>query len=53
MRNFVQVSSEFYPQLAAYYDQRIAAWFAENVPAADDGDEESNRTSSASGDDHE
>jgi hypothetical protein len=39
LRNFVQASSEFYPQLASYYDQRIAAWFAENVPADDDGDE--------------
>lgn len=52
LRHFVQVSSEFYPQLASHYDQRIAAWFAENVPPAhDDGDEESNRRSR--GDDHE
>jgi hypothetical protein len=36
--------------LGAYYDARIAAWFADNVPT-DNGDEETNRTSS--GDDHE
>jgi hypothetical protein len=28
LRNFVCVSSEFYPQLGAYYDARIARWFA-------------------------
>jgi hypothetical protein len=28
LRNFVRVSSEFYPQLGTYYDARIAAWFA-------------------------
>ena len=28
LRSFVSVSSEFYPQLGAYYDGRIAAWFA-------------------------
>jgi len=39
LRNFVRVSSEFYPQLAGYYDRRIEAWFAENV-SADDCDEE-------------
>jgi len=41
LRNFVQVSSEFYPQLASYYDQRIAAWFAERFLSDDDeGDEQ-------------
>lgn len=35
----MRVGSEFYPQLATYYDERIAAWFAENVPADDAGDE--------------
>jgi hypothetical protein len=28
LRSFVRVSSEFYPQLAPYYDARIAGWFA-------------------------
>jgi hypothetical protein len=28
LRNLVSVSSEFYPQLGAYYHARIAAWFA-------------------------
>ena len=31
LRNFVRVSSEFYPQLATYYDQRIEAWFDETI----------------------
>lgn len=53
LRDFVSVSSEYYPQLASHYDLRIAAWFAENVPAADDGDEEPERASNASGDGHE
>jgi hypothetical protein len=38
LRNFVRVSSEFYPELASYYDRRIEAWFADNVPT-DDGDD--------------
>jgi hypothetical protein len=36
LRNFVSVSSEFYAQLASYYEQRIAAWFDENCPVIDD-----------------
>jgi len=32
LRNFVRVSSEFYPEIGAYYDRRVAAWFAENHP---------------------
>jgi hypothetical protein len=39
LRNFVSVSSEYYPQLGAYYDARIAAWFDENVPADDEVDD--------------
>jgi hypothetical protein len=35
LRNFVRVHSEFYPQLEAYYDHRIGAWFAENHPEID------------------
>jgi hypothetical protein len=40
LRNFVSVSSEFYAELASYYDQRIAAWFEENYPVIDDDREE-------------
>jgi hypothetical protein len=36
LRTFVRVSSEFYGQLASYYDQRIAAWFDANCPVIDD-----------------
>jgi len=32
LRGFVTVSSEFYPQLGAYYAARIATWFEENLP---------------------
>ena len=32
LRNFVRVSSEFYPEIGACYDRRVAAWFAENHP---------------------
>jgi len=54
LRNFVRVSSEYYPQLASYYDHRVAAWFAHNVPTADgDDDEEPTRASDASDDEHE
>lgn len=37
LRDFVRVSSEFYPQLEAYYDARIDAWLAER--AAEDAEE--------------
>jgi hypothetical protein len=40
LRNFVRVSSEFYPKLATYYDQRVAAWFAENLPPVNEDDDE-------------
>ena len=40
LRNFVSVGSEFYQQLGAYYDARIASWFAHNVRRADDEVEE-------------
>jgi hypothetical protein len=32
LRDFVRVTWEFYPQLEAYYNHRIAAWFAQNTP---------------------
>ena len=32
LRGFVTVSSEFYPQLGAYYAARIEAWFEAKVP---------------------
>ena len=35
VRDFVRVTSEFYPQLEAYYNHRIAAWFAQNTPFID------------------
>ena len=38
-RDFVRVSSEFYPQLGAYYTARIEAWFDVNYPAAVQEDE--------------
>ena len=31
-RIHVRVSSEFYPEIGAYYDRRVAAWFAKNHP---------------------
>jgi hypothetical protein len=40
LRYFVRVRSEFYPQLGAYYDARIAAWFAENFPPMNEDDDE-------------
>ena len=49
LRNFVTVSSEFYPQLGAYYDARIATWFAINAPRDDDGDDESDLQADANG----
>ena len=38
LRHFARVSSEFYPALGAYYEGRIAAWFAENAPEDVDED---------------
>jgi hypothetical protein len=35
LRNFVRVHSEFYREIGAYYDRRVAAWFAENHPVSD------------------
>ena len=32
MRDFVSVSSEFYPQLGRYYAYRISQWFEANHP---------------------
>lgn len=40
LRNFVRVSSEFYPELAGYYEWRIEAWFDEHYPAEDTEAEE-------------
>ena len=34
LRDFVRVSSEFYPQLGAHYAARIGAWFDANYPAS-------------------
>jgi hypothetical protein len=39
LRNFVRVSSEFYPQLETHYEHRIATWFAENYPTGDREDD--------------
>lgn len=33
LRHFVQVSSEFYPELGSYYDRRITTWFDEYYEA--------------------
>lgn len=40
LRNFVQVSSEFYPQLGDYYRRRVKAWFDENVTSEDEEQDE-------------
>ena len=40
LRHFVRVSSEFYPEVGAYYDHRIAAWFEANVPRQDNAVDE-------------
>ena len=32
--------SEFYPQLARHYDQRIASWFADNLSPVNENDDE-------------
>jgi hypothetical protein len=40
LRNFVRVGSEFYPQLGAYYEARIEAWFDSNYPLESEQEEE-------------
>jgi len=37
---FVTVSSEFYPELGVYYQERGAIWFAENSEPEDEDDDE-------------
>ena len=40
LERFVSVSSEYYPQLGAYYAERIAEWIQERRPELDPDDDE-------------